>query len=402
MTGIRCLAAVGGLTISIPALGQVFVLDDLLNTAEDPYLLGLPATVAGFTAPSPSMFAFGYFPGLPLGPVIGPGVPPHLVPPNGDFINALSNDKELIDPGIAPMIFLEFTVDRATTGLAGTPLSVEAGFFQQPGDVYTSTAAFAHPGFFPGTLVPGIVPAVPTFGGILPTAGIGGGNVLTFDESVFGMTAVGIPGVLTPPGVPTPPTAPGMKDNMNAWNNTPIDVTGDLINDVDYFFSVPPIQGFITGVSPGDIFDVAAGGGATVPIPYAPAFAAGLDSFGFQTDDLDALILWDNGIPLGPAWGGPGGEAFIDYALFSLAPGSATLFALLAAGLPVDPATIFFTDFSGAFGIYAFGTDLGILPVDMFGAPFANVDGIDFRAIPAPGTLAALGLAALLARRRRA
>ncbi|MCB9845873.1 MAG: hypothetical protein H6811_07820 [Phycisphaeraceae bacterium] len=390
------LATFSGLAISVSASGQVFLLDDLPNTAEDPFGLLLPAAGAGFTAPSPSMGAFGYFPGLPLGPVIGPGVPPHLVPPNGTFINAISDDKER---DIFPTIRLQFTVDRATSGLAGTPLAIESGFFQAPGDVYTSTAAFTHPIAFLGTLTPGIIGAVPTFGGVLPTAGGGGANVLSFDESVFGMTAIGAPGGLTPPGVPTPPTLPGVKDNMNAWNNRPIDITGDMINDMDYFFSVAPAEALVIGVSSADIFDVAAGAGGTVPTPYAPAFTAGLDFFGHTTDDIDALILFDAGLPLGPAWGGPGGEPAIDYALFSLGPGSATLSFLAAAGLPVDPATVFFTDFTGSFGIYAYGTDLGIDPAGMFPG-FANIDGLDF--VPAPGTLSLLALAGIAARRRRA
>ena len=42
--------------------------------------------------------------------------------------------------------------------------------------------------------------------------------------------------------------------------------------------------------------------------------------------------MYDNNIAGGPAFGGPGGEPGIDFALFSLAPGSVSL--TLPASLP--------------------------------------------------------------------
>jgi len=372
------LALAAGAAVSATASAQVFLLDDILNTAEDPYAIGLPATIMGWVGPSPSMIAFGYMPGLPLGPFIGPGLPPHLMPPNGGFVDALSADKPPGDPFVVTLGYMEYSVDRDTTGLPGMPLAAEAAFFQQMGDIYLTQAPVPHPALFVGKLTPGIIPNVPTFGGVLPSAGAGGPHRLLFDESAFGMTDVGIPGVLTPPGVPTPPPAPGNKDNLNSWNRDLMDFNGDMISDINFFFSVSPNEAVMVGVSPADIFDVAAGAPATNPIPYAPAPSMGLDWFGFQSDDIDALVLWDNGIPLGPNWGGPGGEPLIDYALFSLSPGSQMLFALVQFGLPVTPGTVFFTDFTGSFGVYAFETDLGVAPMDMFGGPFANIDALDF------------------------
>ena len=67
------------------------------------------------------------------------------------------------------------------------------------------------------------------------------------------------------------------------------------------------------------------------------------------------------------------GQPGIDYALFSLAPGSPSL---IVYGL--DAATVFFTDFSGAFALYADSLSLG-LHFTPPGAPFAgeNVDALD-------------------------
>jgi len=48
-----------------------------------------------------------------------------------------------------------------------------------------------------------------------------------------------------------------------------------------------------------------------------------------------------------------------DYALFSLAPGSATLAAI---GLPETAASVFITDFQGWFYTYVWNTDIGVGP----------------------------------------
>ncbi len=412
-----------GVTVLVAGAGvahaQYFSLDDNptipfaappvpgLWSAEDPYGIGTPPVAAfGIGGPSPSL-AFGYFDGEILGPFV-PG-PPHLVLPNGSYLNAVSPNRRLIGPDIAPEIALDFSVDRGTQGLPGSALFAETVPFgplgvQQAGDIYRSTISFAHPGFFVGSLTPGIVGAVPTFGGILPTAGVGGSNFMVFDESVLGLTVAGAPGVLTPPGVPAPaPPLPMMHDNVDAYSNTAIDLTGDLINDVEFFFSIAPAEAVLSGgaLSSSDMFDVAPGAGGSPGIPYAPSFVSGMDFFGFASDDIDALVVWDHGAQGGPGFGGPGAEPIRDYALFSLGEGSATLTALLGAGIPVNGSTVFFTDFTGAFGIYALDTDIGVDPIAAgFFAPYANVDALDI--VPAPPTLwlvALLGLAGV--RRRR-
>lgn len=345
--------------------------------SEDPYGLGLPPVVAGRCGPSPSLLhpvTGPFIDGMPLKAQL-PGGPPILdaVPPDGVYLDAFSADHSLMSPQWVMFPRLEFSVDRWTDGLPGMPLNLEWINSQQPGDIYMAIPR-PHPGQFVGTLI-----GAP-FAGILPTAMMPGPHAMWYDESYFGLTAGLGAGNTLPPGVPAPPIVIGSHDNIDAYNEWPfraLDRNGDLMNDVNYFFSIAPDEALLAGVSPADIFDVAAGAGGTAPIPYAPAFSMGLDTFGGPfSDDIDALIIWDNGVPLGPMWGGPGGEPALDYALFSLANGSQTLFVLQGMGLPADGSTVFFTDFTGAFAVYCWGMDLGIRNI-VAGDPFANIDALE-------------------------
>ncbi len=93
--------------------------------------------------------------------------------------------------------------------------------------------------------------------------------------------------------------------------------------------------------------------------PFAKAMNLGLGS----NDDVDALVMWDRNILGGPGHGGNpnGAEPGIDYALFSLGPGSFSLGQAAFPGGPLlSPADVFFTDFSGSFALYALGSDLGL------------------------------------------
>lgn len=332
-------------------------------SAEDPYGFGLPALLAGAIGPSPSL-AFGYTDAdILLGPV-GFLVPPHVIN-FGPYqhLDALSGiHTPLVDPRQS---FLEvhFSVDRATTGFPGSGLFTQATNNQQPGDIYVSTASFLHPQVFVGTLTPPVGGPVPTFSGVLPTAGGGGSNILLIDESVFGLTAGNGVGVTVPPTTLCPAATPGSHDNLDAYNLVPpsLDIDGDRINDVTYFHSTPPVEGVLTGTQPGDIVRVLPGGASAV---YSLSATLGLDSLGIGTDDIDGLVLWD----------GPDGP---DFALFSLSPGSASVTAL-SGGVPaIDAATIFFTDFSGLFAVYAYGSDLGVDPAGPLSQNvYANVDAL--------------------------
>ena len=347
--------------------------------SEDPFGLNLPPVGMGRCGPSPSLLhpmTGPFIDGMPLR-ALQPGGPPILdvVPPNGVYLDAFSADHELMSPQWVMLPRLEFGVDRWTNGLPGpgTPLNTEWMNNQQPGDMYMAIPR-PHPGLFVGTLPGG------PFAGFLPTAFMAGPHKLWYDESYFGLTPGLGAGNTLPPGVPAPPIVVGSHDNIDAYNEWPfqvLDRNGDLLNDVDYFFSIAPDEAMMTGLSAADILDVAARAGGTVPLPYAKSFTMGLDAYGGPgSDDIDALVVWDNGIPLGPAWGGPGGEPAMDYAIFSLSNGSASLFALQGMGVPADGATVFFTDFTGAFAVYSWGMDLGVMDIQT-GDPFANIDSLE-------------------------
>ena len=345
--------------------------------AEDPYGMGLPPVAAGRCGPSPTLLhpATGPFiDGEPLW-VPMPGGPPiaDCMPPNGIYTDAFSADHQTMDPTWVMLPRLVFSVDRWTDGFAGFPLNIEYINNQQAGDVYM-TVPKPHPGNFVGTLGAG------PFAGFLPTAFMPGPHALWYDESYFGLTPGLGAGFTLPPAVPAPPVVIGSHDNLDSFNTWPankLDVNGDMANDFDVFFSIAPDEAVLAGMSAADIFDVAAGAGGSPLIPYAPSFTMGLDMFaGYGSDDIDALVVWDNGAPLGPAWGGPGGEPAIDYALFSLSNGSQSLFILQGMGVPCDGSTVFFTDFTGAFAVYSWGADMSIIDLPM-GDPFANIDALE-------------------------
>jgi hypothetical protein len=83
--------------------------------------------------------------------------------------------------------------------------------------------------------------------------------------------------------------------------------------------------------------------GVGLPVVYAPPLALGLDLFGPGTDDLDALALWENGVP-GFTAGGPYSwvpAAGTDMCLFSVRLGSAIIGIPDAIfGIPIEAGDI--------------------------------------------------------------
>lgn len=341
--------------------------------AEDEFGL---SGVAGL-APSPSLG----IPGVPDGTLFSGTIAGLFMVPNGGYIDAFSINH----PAPTSNIPIDFSVDRLTAGIGA--VGAEFAVTQQMGDIYRSAATFTTPAAFVGL---GAGP----YAGLLPTAGSapGGSNALLFDESTFGLTtAAGV----VPPGVPGGLVAFGSHDNVDAYDHStqvPSPVAGFGLYPVSSYFAVSPDEGIAVGVSAADIFDVAALSPGTVPVPFAAAPTMGLDLVGgLNLDSIDALVMFDGGLIGGPANGGPGAEPFLDFALFSLAPGSASL---VAFGLSADD--VFFTDFSGAFATYVLGTDIGLFPGP--GGPAFGGNNIDALEIPEPSSvaLAALALVGLM------
>ena len=338
--------------------------------AEDPYgMMLIPPP--GF-APSPSLPAVGAMDQdlLVPGPPAGVPVPMmHLPVPGPGYLDAVTDNAFKINP--APMIHLGFSVDRLSMGIAGAA-AVESAFNQQSGDIYHTDQPFIHPAAFVG-----MPPMGPGYNGPLPTVGMGMSNQMLYDESQLGLTVVGGPGIPVPPGVPVAPPFPASHDNVDALNWKLFDVNGDFLQDRWMYLSTPPDAAIMGPWMAGDVLDVAPGG-ALFPAmpPYAPAGQLGLVPGPFgpggpPSDCIDALVVWDDGMQGGPAWGGPGAEPMLDYALFSLAPGSTSLWM---AGL--TEADIFFTNFTGSFWLYASAADLGLMgiPGPAIGA---NVDALE-------------------------
>jgi len=386
----------------------VFTLDD--NPAAPAFV---PGPIPGYGAEEP----FGRkgtnrvsFPGLAPSPSLGPPpVPPappgladsdllspgpvlHVSSPAAAWINAISGNTQTT----TLPIYLNFSVDRVSAGLAGTAVSWQAGLNQQPGDVFQTTQLFPDPGQYVGLGGAGYVGAL----GHLPVGP--GGNILVVDESQLGLlTANGIKGPAQQGGT----IVKGSHDNVDGFEWKALDLTGDQVTDRDLYFSVNPDEAIPTmsNVSPADLFHVPPGVGGILPVPFASAATLGLkagvpmfDSDGWywnEADDVDALVMWDEGIA-GKL------EPGVDYALFSLSPGSASLGQDSVPGLPasrpLDSADIFFTDFTGSFALFAGTGSLGLKA----GAPGAddNVDALEVSPVPEPLTMlgASLGIAGLI------
>ncbi|MEX2318148.1 MAG: hypothetical protein WD669_13400 [Pirellulales bacterium] len=368
--------------------------------AENPFGIVVPGHPPGL-APSPTLGLIGPLgDGAILSPSPAPGIAPPLVQhpgPDGFYVASMSSNKAGL---LAPLgLSILFSVDRQSIGLPGTAVAAEAALSQAPGDVYATTASFVDPSVFAGGLVSiGFLP-LPSFAGYLPAGPPIGGNALLINQGlpVPGIPGFGLfsgPGAVLPPGVPAPPIAPGTHDNVDGFDTAFFEVTGDIFFDANHYFSIYPAEAAVAGVSSADLFLAAAGTPGAIPVPFAPSLTLGLDTLGPHpivgtpfSDSVDALVMWDNGID-GTL------EPGIDYALFSLGTGSASLGAL--AGL-VNDSDVLFTDFTGLFAVYAPAGALGLLgdpaggffprPYVGIAGPIDGLDALDVVPIPEPASL---------------
>jgi hypothetical protein len=128
------------------------------------------------------------------------------------------------------------------------------------------------------------------------------------------------------------------------------------------------------------------------PFVYAPGPALGLDLLGIGQDDLDALALWENGLPgfqpsVGPySWLGPGAT---DMLLFSVCAGSPVVGTPDSFfGLPIQPGDILMPPIPGGLSpfpaIFIASEWIGL--ASMRTTPVAdNLDALDTRFCPEPG-----------------
>jgi hypothetical protein len=322
-------------------------------------------------------------------------------------VDALSfGTDELIAPGV-PMLY-DFSVDEFAVGdpsVPGPSVRTEGavGNLQASADIYTSLRVALSAPTATGTHV-----------------GTYDGNGTSFSSPTLNLVEPNPPTY----GFGPSPVLLDAGDNLDAWDNSapqfPVyfsmdSAFADPIEGVPANTGTAQAQGSPPGFVGGDVVVTTAPGGP--PTLYAAATDLGLDTAGADTDDLDALILWENGTPgyqqvIGPfSWIGAAGR---DQLLFSVRRGSAIIGQLDAiTGSPISEGDILVpvlttagTMFPGIF-INAEALGLGTLRNGTPGGHVGNLwnddlDALDVRAVPEPGSLALLsiGASALLRRRR--
>jgi prepilin-type N-terminal cleavage/methylation domain-containing protein len=308
------------------------------NSAEDPFGLVLNPTLTG---PSPSLGQT-----LSDADILFPGNNAPQVntlrPLDTNYVDSISTNQEA---NHLSRLRLLFSVDRASSGVPQSAVRDQFDRHQHPGDIFISDRVFLPPGQFLGSTV--------GFGwfGVLPSGGSVGSNRLLLNQSVLKLTAGAGPGNFVDSTVTAPEIGPGTHDNVDAFDLVPpnADPTVDLIADRDVYFSVNPDQPVL---NPGEYASAAdiyrTGPNSQDPTLFAQALLMGLAG----GDDVDALVVFDRDVvgELNPR---------VDYALFSLSPGSESL--RRSPDLPqITAADIFFTDFRGSFATFATDADIGL------------------------------------------
>lgn len=311
----------------------------ILSTAAVILAVALPAGAGvSIDRTSPSIGGCGF--------PVNPAQVFNLVPPGGGCdVAGVGPVLEVMPPamGLVPMdnidalsantltpetlsYYLVFSGSRASVGVAGSPYSLEAANNQAASDLWRTLITSASPAASMAACAP-VAIAAP--------------HALHRNQTGFNLARTAAAGIAVMPP----------QDNIDAIELDVLDFTGDDVHDVDVYFSLDPASPNLIA-SGADIYFSPAASGFFVPF----AFPAALGLAG--GDNLDSLVMWDR-VNLGIA------DAGVDFALFSLAPGSPTLVAIGAS-----PADIFVTNFAGGFCLFANSGQLGLIAAD-------NVDGLD-------------------------
>jgi hypothetical protein len=280
-----------------------------------------------------------------------------------------------------------FSVDEFATGMPGPPPDVFSegvlGAAEAAADVFVAPPM---PGMPIGPIPPGV---------LIPNRDVYDGNGFPS----FGGFGYG----LIEPNPPTPQFLPDPGSNLDALDvDTASPAGGQPLQKFPVYFSldasfVDPLEGApvnsgsaaAIGFVGGDVL-MTPSPGSPPPILYAPAPLLGLDLRGGpDSDDLDALILVENGIagyqpslnPFAPDWCQPGGP---DMLIFSVRRGSAVIGApdsiwgapITAGDLLVPPVPNGLSPFPG---IYYPSESLALASVTRpFGTPvFPFDDDVD-------------------------
>jgi hypothetical protein len=266
------------------------------------------------------------FPGLTLitHPVPCVGMPPGVACPVEVDAISYGRDRRLV-PGEPPGVIF-FSTDEYASGWTGpAPPLPPPNILSEgplPGVFDSAADAWTDLGLPPMPVLPFVLG-----GPVIGHVGVVDGNGL---PSASGFVYPGV-GLVEPGPLTFSPVDPG--SNMDAM------VIGPPIPIPVYFSLDTPFPDPLTGPREGTgppngafCSDVLTNTGGGPPVVWAPAFLLGLDLFGPNTDDLDALILWENGSGVFERSSAPydwlGGGT--DMLLFSVRRGS----ALVMLGIP--------------------------------------------------------------------
>ncbi len=229
--------------------------------------------------------------------------------------------------------------------------------------------------------------------GPLPPFAVPPANVGAIDGNGFrSATLFAYPGLglleWNPPGLP-----PDLGDNVDSFDLHLPAALPPTYFSLDSPF-LDPLLGLLNGASAalngpfvgGDV--LMSPGGGLGPVVYAPAMALGLDILGGpDSDDLDALALWENGIvgfqPSMTPYDWIGGGT--DMLLFSVRRGSAVIGSLDSFfGIPIEEGDILTTPVAGGLssfpGIFIAAENLGLATMRS-GGPGSFGDDLDALAL---------------------
>jgi hypothetical protein len=324
-----------------------------------PHAILTPCTPGGVPAPGP----------LPPPAVFMPGGPGGVGIPGMADLDALSFGFDgPAMPGMPPGSWW-FSVTRTSTGMPG-PV---------PPNVATETPAPVSEGaadlFIDLGLPPGPVPPGP------------GGNT----EAVDG-NGLPPPGVLGYPGL-------GAVEPHGGCVGAILD-PGDNVDALDVFTGPMPALGLVyfstDSAAPDFCGNPSMGGpylpGAIMvggpmmvaPAVYAPPAALGLDLMGPGTDNLDALVVFENGVAGFQVSAGPYGWLFAatDMVLFSVDGASAVVgLPDSVFGIPIQPGDILMPPVAGGVspfpGIFIAAENLGLITGRMLPIVPDDLDALD-------------------------
>ncbi|MDH3402804.1 MAG: hypothetical protein OES32_08400 [Acidobacteriota bacterium] len=283
----------------------------------------------------------------PAPAIVMPAAPPGLglvVPPLVPFVEVDALSYGLDPPPTSlQMIDYALSVDEYAVGRPGQPppsvFSEGAfGFAEASADVYV----------------------VRTRPGPVPPSALGRNSGI-FDGN--GLPPFGAPGInLLEPNPPTPLGLPDPGDTLDAldMDSPPMHpVFFSLDYHIPDLLEIPPantgsagFQGFVGG----DVLLTPAPGAP--PVPYAPAALLGLDFNGGtpDVDDVDALVVWDDGDLLyNPTVGPYSWEAGTDMVLYSVRRDSSIIGLVdVLVGAPIEEGDVLVPVFDVVDGIPMF------------------------------------------------